>query len=111
MIPHHVDWEAVEWKPVREGIERKAFTGQGVTLALHRLSPGHAVLPHAHPHEQVVYILQGLVDFRIGEATIRLGAGGLAVVPPNVVHYAQVVGDEVALNLDVFCPARPDYMD
>jgi hypothetical protein len=31
-------------------------------------------------------------------------------VPPNVVHYAEPVGDEVCLNLDVFAPVRADYL-
>ena len=35
---------------------------------------------------------------------------GVALIPPNVVHCAKVVGDGPALNLDVFCPARPDYI-
>lgn len=105
----NIDWESVEWKTVRPGIERKAFGSENVTLALHRLHPGHALLPHSHPHEQLVYILDGEVDFHIGESTLRLGPGGLAVVPPGVVHYAELVGDKPALNLDVFTPARPEY--
>ena len=104
-----IDWEAIEWKSVRDGIERKAFGSDNVTLALHRLSPGHALLPHSHPNEQVVYILEGEMDFHIGDKTVRLGPGGLAVIPPNVTHYGQVVGDKPALNLDVFTPARPEY--
>ena len=34
---HQVDWSKLEWQPVREGVERKAFSGAGATLALHRL--------------------------------------------------------------------------
>lgn len=105
----HIDWEAVEWKTVREGIERKAFGSGNVTVALHRLWPGHARLPHSHSNEQLVYIMAGMVDFHVGDQTLRLGPGGLAVVPPNVVHYAEQVGDEPALNLDIFTPARPEY--
>lgn len=109
MTMHSVDWEAIEWTRVREGVERKAFSGQGATLALHRLWPGHEVRPHSHPHEQIVYIMGGLCDFHIGEEVIRLGKGGLVVVPPHVQHYADVVGDEPVLNLDIFTPARPEY--
>jgi len=110
MPAHQVDWEKLEWRTIRPGIERKAFTGKGATLALHRISPGHTLAPHSHPHEQIVYILAGVVDFHIGDEVVRLGPGGLAVVPPNVMHHAVLVGDEPALNLDVFSPARPDYV-
>jgi quercetin dioxygenase-like cupin family protein len=104
-----VDWSKIEWQPVRPGIDRKAFSGEGATVALHRLKPGHEPRPHAHPYEQIVWIIEGKVDFHVGGETIRLGPGGLLTVPPNVTHYAEVVGDEVVLNLDIFTPRRPEY--
>ncbi|AEC22104.1 cupin 2 domain-containing protein [Pusillimonas sp. T7-7] len=104
-----IDWEAMEWKTVRRGIERKAFGSDSATVALHRLLPGHELAPHSHPNEQIVYIMEGTVDFHIGEEVIRLGPGSLAVVPPNVTHYGVLVGDKPALNLDIFTPARPEY--
>ncbi len=109
MSIHKVDWDAMDWTPVRPGIERKAFSGAGATLALHRLWPGHETRPHSHPHEQIVYIISGLVDFHIGDEVVRLGAGGVAQIPGGVTHYVEVVGDEPAFNLDVFTPARPEY--
>jgi quercetin dioxygenase-like cupin family protein len=78
-------------------------------VALNRLQPGHEPRPHSHPHEQIVYILGGQIDFHIGESVKRLGAGGLLVVPPNVQHWGEVVGDEPVLNLDVFTPKRSEY--
>jgi quercetin dioxygenase-like cupin family protein len=106
-----VDWEAMEWKPVRPGIDRKAFGSEHVTLALHRLMPGHEPRPHQHPNEQIVYIMAGHIDFHVGDEVVRLGPGGLLRVPPNVMHYGVVVGDEPVLNLDVFTPARPEYLE
>ena len=111
MTPHSIDWEAMEWKTIRQGVEQKAFSGQGATMALHRLWPGHEPKPHSHPNEQIVYIMAGTVDFHIGDEVVRLSPGGLAVVPPNVMHHAEVVGTEPVLNLDVFTPARPEYAE
>jgi len=105
-----VNWEAMEWRPVRRGIERKAFTGDGATVALHRISPGHEVLPHSHHFEQLVYIIDGEVDFTVGDEVVRLTAGGLLAVPPGVEHCVTLVGEKPALNLDIFTPARPDYV-
>lgn len=107
---HSVDWSALEWQPVRRGIERKAFGSDHVTLALHRLMPGHEPRPHAHPNEQVMYILAGVLDVHVDDRIVRLGPGGLLLIPPNVRHYGVVVGDEPVLNLDVFTPARPEYL-
>ncbi len=107
---HSVDWSALEWQPVRRGIERKAFGSDHVTLALHRLMPGHEPRPHEHPNEQVMYILAGVLDVHVDDRIVRLGPGGLLLIPPNVRHYGVVVGDEPVLNLDVFTPARPEYL-
>lgn len=104
-----VDWNEIPWERVREGVERKAFSGEGATVSLNRLQPGHEPRPHSHPHEQIVYILQGQIDFHIGEETRRLGPGGLLVVPPNARHWGEVVGEEAVLNLDVFTPKREEY--
>ncbi len=74
---HSIDWSATPWEPVREGVERKAFSGEGATVSLNRLQPGHEPRPHDHPHEQIVYILAGQIDFHVGETVTRLGPGGL----------------------------------
>jgi hypothetical protein len=48
MSAQTVNWDSTDWDPVREGMERKTFTGEGASLALHRISPGHALLLHSH---------------------------------------------------------------
>ncbi len=106
---HNVDWEAIPWTPVREGVDRKAFSGSAATLALHRLMPRHEPKPHSHSYEQIVYIIAGKIRFHIGDKTHVLGPGGLLVIPSNVTHWGEVVGDEPVLNLDVFTPKRSEY--
>lgn len=106
---HNVNWEAIEWEPIRGGMDRKTFSGDGATLALHRIQPGHELRPHSHVYEQIVYMLEGSADFHVGDEVQRLEPGGLIVIPSNVIHYIEVVGDKVALELDVFTPKRPEY--
>lgn len=106
---HSIDWNATPWERVREGVERKAFSGEGATVSLNRLQPGHEPRPHDHPHEQIVYILAGTIDFHIDDTVTRLGPGGLLVIPPNARHWGEVVGDEAVLNLDIFTPKRAEY--
>ena len=109
MPAHVVNWDAVEWETIRRGMERKTFTGDGATLALHRIQPRHELLPHAHPNEQIVYMLGGTADFHVGGEVHRLAPGGLLVIPSGVTHYIEVQGTEEALELDVFTPKRPEY--
>ncbi|HZP77803.1 MAG TPA: cupin domain-containing protein [Pseudolabrys sp.] len=106
---HQIDWSKMEWKQIRKGVEQKAFSGNGATVALHRLMPGHEPKPHSHPHEQIAYIISGRMRFHVGEETLEIGSGGLIVIPGGVTHWGEVLGDEPCLNLDVFTPKRPEY--
>lgn len=103
------NWNSMKEVIVREGVTRKAFSGEGATLALHILQPGHEPKPHSHPYEQMVYILSGKVNFHIGDEVFFLEEGGLLVVPPNVEHFAEVIGDEPVVDLDIFTPKRGEY--
>ncbi|MBN9067686.1 MAG: cupin domain-containing protein [Rhizobiales bacterium] len=104
-----INWNDMSWTPVREGVERKAISGDGATIALHRLKPGHEPQPHSHKNEQIAYIISGTIRFFVGGEEHLVGPGGLLVIPPNVEHWGEVVGDEDVINLDVFTPRRPEY--
>ncbi|USG64694.1 cupin domain-containing protein [Brevibacillus ruminantium] len=103
------NWNQIQEVFVREGVTRKGFSGEGATLAINTLVPGHEPRPHSHHYEQIVYIMSGKVKFHVGEEAVILEEGGLLVVPPDVEHYAEVIGDEVVINLDVFTPKRAEY--
>ncbi len=106
---HQIDWSKTEWNEIRKGVEQKAFSGSGATVALHRLMPGHEPRPHSHPHEQIAYIIEGQMRFHIADEVIDVGPGGLVVIPGGVTHWGEVLGDKPVLNLDVFTPRRPEY--
>lgn len=107
---HTINWNDIPWTPVRDGVDRKTFHGDGATVTMHRLMPGHEPKPHSHPNEQIAFILAGTIKFFVGDKEHILKPGGLLVVPPNVVHWGEVIGDEPVLNFDVFTPKRPEYI-
>ena len=109
MDAHKIDWSTIPWTPVRHGVERKAFSGEGATVALHRLLPKHEPRPHSHTYEQIVYIIAGQIRFHVGDESVTLGPGGLLQIPSDVMHWGEVVGDEPVLNLDIFTPVREEY--
>ena len=108
---HSIDWSTMAWKSIRPGVEQKAFSGAGATIAMHRLQPDHEPKPHKHDNEQIAYIVSGMVDFHIGDEVVKLGPGGLAVIPGGVMHHAVVTSEEEVINIDVFTPNRPEYAD
>lgn len=104
------NWKELEETVIRQGVSRKAFTGEGATVAINYFKAGHEPRPHAHHYEQIVYILQGKGIFHVGEEDVPLEEGSLLVIPPNVEHWLEMVGEEDVVNLDVFTPKREEYV-
>ena len=103
------NWNELEREFVRQGVKRVGFRGDDVMCVLNWLEPGMTVRPHSHPFEQLVLIIQGRVRFHVGDESVEAGPGSMMRIPPDVEHYAEPIGGEIALNLDVFAPIRDDY--
>ncbi len=104
------DWNSVEEEIVRPGIKRKIVTGKNIMLVLYEIEPGHGISEHNHPHEQMGWVLEGEMEFQIGEEKTVLKSGGVFYVPPNVPHGGKAIGDKNVLELDVFYPIREDFL-
>lgn len=102
-------WTDLPREDVRPGVTRTAFRGDNALMVMNWLEPGMEVRPHAHPFEQLAFILQGRVRFTVGDDVVEVGAGEVLRIPPDVMHCGEPVGDETAINLDVFAPVRDDY--
>jgi quercetin dioxygenase-like cupin family protein len=102
-------WETLPREVVRPGVSRAGFRGENALMVMNWLDPGMEARPHSHPFEQLVFILSGRVRFTVGDETVEVGPGELLYIPPDIEHFGDVVGDEPAVNLDVFAPVRADY--
>lgn len=102
-------WRDLPRETVRPGVTRTAFRGDNALMVMNWLEPGMEVRPHSHPFEQLAYIIAGRVRFTVGDEVVEVGAGEVLRIPPDVVHCGEPVGDETAINLDVFAPVRDDY--
>ncbi len=69
-----------------------------------------AVIPlHDHPHEQGGMLIEGRLEFTLGEETRIVEAGAMFLIPPNVPHSVHAL--EASIVLDVFSPIREDYAE
>lgn len=102
-------WEKLPRETVRPGVSRTGFRGDNALMVMNWLEPGMEVKPHSHPFEQLAYILAGRVRFIIGDDVVEVGPGEVVRIPPDVVHAGEALGEETAVNLDVFAPVRDDY--
>jgi len=78
-----------------------------MTLAYWSFEPEVLVPDHAHPHEQVTNIVEGVFDLTVEGETHRLEAGSVFVIPPNASHSGKSITE--CCLIDVFYPVREDY--
>jgi quercetin dioxygenase-like cupin family protein len=65
--------------------------------------------PHSHSFDQIALITSGCGRYHVGETAHEVGPGSVLLVPAGVTHFIETV-DETIENLDVFAPARDDYL-
>ncbi len=68
---------------------------------------GNVIPWHAHPNEQIGYILFGRTRVRTRDTTVELGAGDTYSIPANVEHSIEIIED--ADEVQVFNPPRPEF--
>ncbi len=65
---------------------------------------------HSHPHEQTTYVAAGDILFiSQGQQPVRLAAGDLYAIPPDVPHTIQLLSKTACL-VDSFAPIRQDFL-
>jgi quercetin dioxygenase-like cupin family protein len=104
-------WDDLSLEKLNDKLDRRLVTGERIMLAHVYLKKGCIVPRHSHDNEQVTYILEGALRFKLGEAGEEriVRAGEVLVIPSNLPHEAEALED--TLDLDVFCPPRQDWLD
>ncbi len=104
LVYRSTEMEKTELVP---GAEAGFVHTENVTLAYWSFAPGVSIPEHAHPHEQVVNVIDGIFELTVGGETERLEAGAVVVIPPDVSHSGTSV--TACRLIDVFHPVREDY--
>jgi quercetin dioxygenase-like cupin family protein len=88
--------------------------GEGVPVKVDRpelsllevtFDPGTGVQPHFHKgHSDSFYVLEGELEFHVGDEVVEAAAGSYVLAPPNVVHWFTNVGDTPARMLNLHTP-------
>jgi quercetin dioxygenase-like cupin family protein len=83
------------WGTLRWLVNGKLDPGSGVTLGLTELNVGKSNPLHVHTNsDEVIYVLSGHCEQRVGKETVILKAGDALRVPAGVPHQAKVLGNE-----------------
>ena len=101
-------WDEIALEKVTEMISRKFVTGHREMLAQVYLKRGAVVPMHAHESEQLSYVLQGALKFRVGDEEIIVREGEVLHIPANARHQAEALDD--TFQLDIYSPPREDWL-
>jgi quercetin dioxygenase-like cupin family protein len=89
------------------GVRMQPLFGEAAMLNLIELDPGAVVPAHGHPHEQLGFVLEGVLLLTVGGVEHRLQPGDGYQIPGGTEHAARAEGP--CRVLDVFHPVREDY--
>jgi quercetin dioxygenase-like cupin family protein len=67
--------------------------GREVIQARVELAPGVAFGKHWHPGEEIIYVLEGALEYQVeGRPPVTLRAGDVLFIPARTIHAARNVG-------------------
>jgi quercetin dioxygenase-like cupin family protein len=67
------------------------------------IAPGMLAPDHSHPGEEIVYVIEGSLEYRLkGKPPVTLKAGEVLFIPAGTVHSAKNVGSVNAAELATY---------
>jgi quercetin dioxygenase-like cupin family protein len=97
----------IETKDLIAKAEVRMVHTERMTVAYWDFEPEGTVHEHAHPHEQVSNVLEGVFDMVVDGKPYRLEPGVVLVIPPHATHGGTAV--TACKIVDIFSPVREDY--
>jgi quercetin dioxygenase-like cupin family protein len=105
-------WSDMPLEELHDKLSRRLITGERMMLAHVYLKKDCLVPKHQHENEQLTYILEGALRFRLGDdlnEEVIVRAGEVLHIPSNLPHEAVALED--TLDVDVFSPPREDWLN
>jgi quercetin dioxygenase-like cupin family protein len=80
-----------------------SVAGREVVQVRVDIEPGVVAPRHNHPGEEIVYVLEGTLEYRLdGQAPATLKAGDVLFIPNGVIHEVKNVGTAKASELATY---------
>jgi len=64
--------------------------------------PGYIAPMHTHPGEEIIYVIEGTLEYEIGGKVTRVKAGDVLFVPAGTPHTAKNIGSTNAAELATY---------
>ena len=98
----------IEEKEIFPGLHGRLIHGKNITWAFWNVEKGAIVPLHSHIHEQIMYVIEGKFQLIVDGVNKIFDKGDYIVLPSNVPHEGTALSN--CKLMDVFSPAREDYM-
>jgi quercetin dioxygenase-like cupin family protein len=70
-----------------------SIPGHEVVQAIVEIAPGATAAKHWHPGEEIIYVLEGSLEYQVeGKPPVTLKAGDVLFIPARTIHAARNVG-------------------
>src|SRR5262249_20003203 len=86
--------EAQQAGTKRTDLQRHDLSAPGREVIQVRVDfdPGYAAPRHTHPGEEIIYVLEGTLEYEIGGKVVTVKAGDVLFVPAGTPHSAKNIG-------------------
>lgn len=103
-------WHSEEWEELFPRVFRRIVAhNSSIMLMLVRIMPGAVVPMHSHFNLQAGVVLKGKLLFKTSKGERVLGPRDSYLIESWEGHEVTNIGEDEALAIDVFAPAREDY--
>ena len=92
-----------------DGIYGQIHNSNTLTVARVSIAKGIDLPEHSHIHEQWTNVLEGEMEFTVGEEKRIIKPGETAYIPSNTPHSGKTLTD--CKLIDIFCPVREDWIE
>jgi quercetin dioxygenase-like cupin family protein len=88
----------------RTDLQRHDLSAPGREVVQVRVDfdPGYVSPKHTHPGEEIIYVIEGMLEYDIGGKVSRVEAGDVLFVPAGTVHWAKNVGTSNGAELATY---------
>ena len=89
----------------RTDLQRHDLSAPGREVVQVRVDfdPGYVSPRHTHPGEEIIYVLEGVLEYQVdGKPPMTLKAGDVLFIPAGTIHAAKNVGSVTASELATY---------
>jgi len=93
----------------RTDLQRHDLSAPGREVVQVRVDfdPGYASPRHTHPGEEIIYVIEGTLEYQIeGQPPVTVKAGDVVFVPAGAIHLAKNVGSGNGAELATYVVER-----